>query len=389
MGNSVITPSVIAKEALMQLENSMCMAPLVHKAYKNEFVKKGNTVSIRKPVKFTAVDGSTRQNQDVNESTTTISIDKQKHVSWQFSSQDLTLSIEEYSERYIKPACIALGNQVDYDLCGLFIDVANAVGTAGTAPSTFATLANAAKKLDEFAVPDDGNRCLVLDPAGAWAFMDTTLSGKYNPGMVADAIRKGKIGDVANMQVWKNQNINKFTGCADVASVTTNAASQTGSTLIVTGLTSAVAKGDVFTIDGLYAVNPVNRQSTGSLQQFVCTATTTATPTTLSIYPPIITSGAYQTVTGTQTATAAITFVNTASQVYTNNLAFHKNAFGLVMIPMELPDGAPFKARESYNNTSIRVIKDYDIDADVEIIRLDILYGIKTLYPELACRVLG
>lgn len=387
MGNSIITPSVIAKEALMQLENSICMGQIVHKAYKNEFVKVGNTVNIRKPVKFQAIDGATRQNQDVNESTTTIRIDKQKHVSWQFSSQDLTLSIEEYSERYIKPACIALGNQVDYDLCGLFVDVANNVGTAGTTPNTFATFANAGRKLDECAVPDDGNRHIVLDPAGAWSVADTVLRGLYNPGIVADAVKKGKLTDLANFQIWKNQNIQKFTGGSDHTTVTLDATGETGSVITLTG--GSLKQGDIFTIANVYQVNPISRQSTGVLQQFVVTSAGTAQTTTVSIFPPIITSGAYQTVNTTGTSTAVVTVVGGDGATYTNNLAFHKNAFALVTVPLELPDGANFKARETYNNTSIRVIKDYDIDADAEIIRLDILYGVKTLYPDFACRMLG
>ena len=117
------------------------MGNLVHKDYKKEFIKVGATVSIRKPVQFVAADGATRVPQNVSESTTSITINQQEHVSWAFSSQDLTLTVEQYSERYIKPAMIALANKVDYDLCGLYKDLFMAVGTAGTAPSTFGTSA--------------------------------------------------------------------------------------------------------------------------------------------------------------------------------------------------------------------------------------------------------
>lgn len=387
MANTLITPSIIAKEALMQLENSMVMGNLVHKDYKKEFTKVGSTVSIRKPIKFVASDGSTRVNQDASEATTSIVINKQKHVSWNFSSQELTLTIDDYSSRYIKPAMIALANQVDTDLCGLYSDVFNAVGTANTTPSAYSTLANAARRLDEEACPDDGSRVVVLDPAAAWTLAGSatgSLLNVYNPGIVADVVRKGKLGDMANMAIHKSQNIRKHTPGSDLTTVTVNGASQTGSTLVAAG--GNLNAGDVFTAAGCYAVNPVSRQSTGVLRQFVCTAAGT---TSLSIYPSIITSGAYQTCSASPTDSGAITVIGTASTEYTSNLAFHKNAFAMVMVPMELPDGAPFKARESYNNMSVRVIKDYDINTDVEIIRLDILYGVKTLFPELAVRILG
>ncbi len=135
MANTLITPSIIAKEALFQLENNVIMGDNVHRQYKKEFVKIGDSLTIRKPVKFVATDGATRSNQDVIEETTSIVINQRKHVSWTFSTQDLTLTIEEYSERYIKPAMIVLANSIDRALC---VEGAqeffNATGTPGTTP---------------------------------------------------------------------------------------------------------------------------------------------------------------------------------------------------------------------------------------------------------------
>ena len=81
--------------------------------------------------------------------------------------------------------------------------------------------------------------------------------------------------------------------------------------------------------------------------------------------------------------------VGTSGGSYVNNMAFHSNAFALCMVPLAMPDGTSFKAQQSEDNISIRVIKDYDIANDTDIIRLDLLYGVKTIYPELAVRVLG
>ena len=147
----------------------------------------------------------------------------------------------------------------------------------------------------------------------------------------------------------------------------------------------------MFTIADVYAVNPVSKQSTGVLQQFVIQANITATGTdcTLSIAPAIITSGPYQTVDSVPANDAAITMVGTGSTQYAQNLVFHKNAFALVMADLEMPDGAVFKARESHNGYSMRVIKYYDGEMDEDKIRLDVLYGVKAIYPDLACRLSG
>ena len=403
MANAIITPSMIAKEALMQLENNLVMGNNVHKEYKKEFVKVGSSVSIRKPVKFVASDGATRVNQDVEEATTTFSIDKRKHVSWKFSTNDLTMSIEQYSERYIRPAMIALANQVDADLCALYKNVFNFSGTAGTTPATFAALGGAARKLDECAVPDDGMRKLVLNPAARWSMADA-LKTTYNPGIASDMVRKGLLGQVANFEIFGDQNIKSHTKGTATGTPLVNGGSQnvtyaastaggTSQSLVTDGWTNSVTgilkAGDKFTIAGVYSVNPISKVSTGNLQQFTVLADAdsgaSTGPATLSISPAIITSGPYQTVDAAPADNAAITVLAS----YAANLAFHKNAFGLVTCPLELPDGAAFKARESSDGLSVRVVKDYDIANDDDIIRLDILYGTKVLYPEMACVLLG
>ena len=149
MANTVVTPSMIAKEMLVQLENNLVFANRVHREYKSEFTGgQGSTVYIRKPVKFYTADGATRVNQDVEEKTTNIVINQRKHVSLKFATQDLTLSIEDYSERYVKPAAITLANTMDKAVAGLYTSVWNAVGTPGTTPATFAAVALAAQRMD-------------------------------------------------------------------------------------------------------------------------------------------------------------------------------------------------------------------------------------------------
>ena len=408
MTQQLLTPSEIAKEALFQLENNCVMGNLVHRDYRKEFVKIGQTISIRKPVKFEAKDGDVADNQDVEEGNTSITIDKRKNVSWKFSSQDLTLSISEYSERYIKPAMIVLANQIDRDVLALYKDVWNWVGTPGQTINSFADLALAPQRLDELAVPTDMRRT-VLAPADAWG-MISNLTGlglsDGNKSPQAEAYRNAMLGRVANMETYQDQNVQRHTVGVGTGTPLVDGASQTTTyanvltnyyqSLVTDGWTASAAlkAGDVFTIDGVYAVNPVSKDTLDFLQQFVlvsdvtANATTTA-DTTLTISPPIITSGPYQTVSAAPANDATINYMGTASTAYPQNLAFHKNAFALVTVPLVMPDSANWKARESHGGFSIRLLKWWDGKNDYEAIRADVLYGTKTIYPELATRISG
>ena len=109
----------------------------------------------------------------------------------------------------------------------------------------------------------------------------------------------------------------------------------------------------------------------------------------MAISPAITSSGAYQTVDALPADNAALTFLGAASASIPQNLAFTENAFGLVTVPLELPEGVHFAAREEYEGVSIRVVRQYDINNDVIPTRIDVLYGVKTLYPEEACRIVG
>ena len=410
MANALITPSIIAKEALVQLENNLTMANNVHREYKKEFVKVGDTVSIRKPVKFYAADGATRVNQDVEEANTSITINKQKHVSWKFSSKDLTLTVEDYSERYIKPAMIALANVIDRNGHALYTNVWNHVGTPGTTPANFAAMAAAAQRMDEMAVPTDMRKAL-LNPAASYAIAGTATT-LYMNGVNNQAYRTGSIGEIASLDTYRSQNVTNHTNGARGGTPLVNGAGQNttyalskstnSQSLVTDGWSNSVANlltaGEVFTIAGVFAMNPVpgegttGKQQMSYLQQFTVLSAASSNGSgqaTLTISPAIIIDGPYQTVSAAPADNAAITMVGTAATAYPQNIVMHKNALALVMCPLELPDGVEFKARETHKGLSVRVVKQYDISADDDIIRLDVLYGWKAIYPDLAVRLTG
>jgi hypothetical protein len=374
------------------------MARHVHTAYKNEFVKVGQTITVRKPNKFRTTKTQARANTNLSEPSTSVTMSTQAHVSWAFSSVDLTTTIEDYSKRYISPACNSLANTVDYDLCTLYKDIYNYTGTPGTTPSTFKVLGDAQTVLDNEAAPGEG-RVAVVNPAANWSLADG-LKGTFSPRVATDIITKGYLGTIANLDIYSDQNINMHTTGSFTTGATPlmNGSTTTGATSLVTngwnGSSSTIAKGDIFTVAATNQVNPVNGISTGILRRWVCTTAQTSNSGNCTIpVSPVCQYGAtdpYSTVDALPLTTAPLAFVGTASTIYPQNLVFHPNAFALVTVPIEMPSNV-WGARETDPDAgiSIRIVKQYDIDADEEICRLDILYGTKTLYPELAVRLWG
>ncbi len=391
MSNTTLTPSLISKETLVMLENNLVAAGKVNRKFEDQFVKIGNSLTVRKPNRFKVVTGPGLQVQDVVEPSTSITISNQKHVDFQFSSQELTLVIEEFSERYLKPAASELASQLDYDVISNFNQLFNVVGTPGTIPANFAALGAVGQRMDEGAVPQE-DRTLILNPAAYWSLANG-LIGLYVQSVSEPAL-KGFLAKIANFEIYMDQNVQSQTVGAYAGTPTVSGAGQTGSSLLTTGWTASIANllnvGDVFTIAGVHAINPKSRQSTGSLQQFVVTSPASSNGSgqaTLSIYPPITTAGAYQTVDASPANGAAITVVGTASTSYAQNVSFVKDTFGLVTVPLELPDGVDFKARETYKGVSMRIVRAYDVNSDVTPCRVDILYGTATYYPELGVRL--
>lgn len=393
--NTLITPTIIAREAILALRNTLVMGMLVNKQYAKEFKKVGTQISLRQPVKFRTTKAQARSNTNIAESVETFTVATQAQVSWAFSSVELTMTIEEYVKRYITPAGASIANTIDSDLLGLYDDIYNEVGTPGTIPSTFGVLGEAARRLDDEACPQNA-RSAAFNPAANWSMADA-LKGTFDPRLANDTIRKGELGIIANMSINMSQNVKTHTTGLFTTSATPiiDGAAQSGATLNVDGWnasSSTIKAGDIFTIANVYAVNPESGVSTGVLKQFVVLEdiTSSSGDTALSISPSIVASGAYQTVDSVPADSAALTFIGTEDTQYTKNLVFQEDAFGLVVIPMVMPAGVwGTVIKDNRTGFSIRVVKQYDINADEEIIRLDTLYGIKTLNAALACRITG
>lgn len=413
MANNLLTISKITNEALAVLENELTFTSEVNRDYEDQFAvsgaKIGNTVNVRKPGRFIGTLGPALGVEDFNETSIPVVLDTQFHVDTQFTTQDLALSLDMFSHRVLKPCIAAIGNRIDRD--GLLMAknaVGNIVGTPGTAPTGLITYLNAGAYLDAEAAPRDGRRAVVVEPFTSAVIVDS-LKGLFMPDRkISEQYQKGLMGrDSAGMN-WKlDQNVvsQVFGSWASTAgAITVNGASQglaTGwsysSILNITSTQVGVLnQGDTFTIPGVFGVNPQNRQSYGKLRNFVVQSTTVlaAGNTSVTIVPALIYSGQFQNVTSSPAASAAVLpfsiATGTANAVTSpQNMLFHRNAFTFACADLELPQGVHFAGRASDKDVglSIRIVRQYTINSDAIPTRLDVLYGWRPLYPELACRI--
>ncbi len=402
MANTLLTISMITREALRVLENNLTFAKGVNRSYDDKFgiegAKIGDTLNIRKPARYVGRSGQALSIEDHTETSTPLQLSNQFGVDVQFTSKDLALSLDDFSNRFLKPAMATVANKIDRDGLALYQDVFNAVGTPGTTPNALLTYLQAGAKMDYEATPRDGLRSVVMDPTAQATIVDA-LKGLFQSGeRIADQYESGNMGLAAGFKFSMDQNVIAHTVGPLGGTPLVNGAGQTGSNLVTNGWTAAAAsrlnKGDVFTIDNVFAVNPQTRQTTGQLRQFVVTADVSSDASgnaTIPIYPAITTSGAFQTVTGSPASGAALTVLGAANTATPANLAYHRDAFVLASADLPLPGGVDMAARVSDNQLglSVRMVRAYDINNDRFPCRLDILYGWKTVYPELACRIQG
>lgn len=410
--NNLLTISMITNEALRVLTNQLVFTKAVNRQYDNKFAiegaKIGTTINLRKPPRYVGRSGPALQIESAVETYVPLTLDTQFGVDMAFTTQDLSLNISDFSDRFIKPAVAAIANKIDYDGLQQFKNVYNMVGTVGQLTGT-PTLAQATKaildaraRLNQEAAPVDEDRMFIVDPTIEVGIV-SGLTNLFNPaGTISRIFNKGALGDsTLGFNFAMDQNTGNFTsGTATAFTVSAQAGgsvqnnAQSTFTLAVSSTSGTLTKGTVFTIPGVYAVNPQNRQSTGALRNFVVTADAPGSSTSLSIFPVPVFSGQFQNVTSSTgsigSGTATILSGSTGAAVSVPNaLAFHKDAFSLGTADLLLPQGVDMAGRASADGLSIRLVRQYDINSDQLPTRLDVLYGWSTIYPELATRVTG
>jgi len=395
---------MITNELLLRFKNNLGFSGAIEHTWDDKFAvsgaKIGDTLRLRDPVNFTVGKNPdiTAAIQDVIETQKTLTLNQQAVVAFQFSSAELTLSIDNFSDRYLKSAGVALANQVDVDgLTLAYQSTGNQVGTPGTPITTLDPFWLAGETLDTYSAPMDGKRNMVISPQLQTAALKAAQGLFQSSTQVKQQYERGRMGTMGGFDWVMDQNVRTHTAGPQGGAPQVGAALQTGSTLAVTGFTAAAAlrlnKGDSFTLPTVFSANRVSGDPTTTLQKFVVTAAVSSAAdgsASIPIYPPITVTGAGKTVTNSPAAGAPLTITSgTTGQLVSESLAFHEAAFVIGMAPLQIPQGVHFAAAQMDPDTgcSVRVVSDYIVTTDKFVTRCDVLYGHAAQRPEWAVRV--
>lgn len=389
MPNTLLTPTAVTREALRVLHQKLNFVGNITRDYDESFAKSGakigSDLKIRLPNQYTVRSGATLSAQDTVESSTTLQVTSQKGVDLNFTSVDLTMSLDDFSSRILDPAMSVLAANIESDvLSGVYKDVYQSIWNGGAA-ATYNKALDCRVKLQNALAPAN-DRTMLLDPLAMADVIKDTKTLFQDDASIAKQYREGMVGRAAGFNWGENTLMPSHTR-GDAASYVCNTSTgitDGSATITLSGGTGTIKAGDVFTIAGVNEVHPETKADTGRLQQFVATADGT---TSIVVSPTPITSGARKNVViNSAGASKAVTVAGTASTAVQTGLAFQKGAFAFATADLVMPEGVDFARREVMDGISMRIVRMYDINNDKFPCRLDVLYGYKTLRAQLATR---
>ena len=413
MANVNLTPDMITREALRVLHQKCNFIGNINHQYDDSFAqdgaKIGSTLRIRRPVEYISSTGQTMQTGtaskiDSVQQKFTLTVNTQRHIDMRFNSKELTLDIQDFSERYIEPAMARMAALIENDVLSSISGVATAAANtqkgiynnvyAGTKVELTDILSARKQLVDNLAGVSGLNA--TLDTQANVDLVNELKGLFHDSGQVSQQYRDGLMGRTGGFDFYENTLMPSHTSGAAGADATYDVAgaSQTSTDADVMSFnidtgTKVINAGQTFTIASVNRVHPESKADTGIPQQFVVVGPATATgTTTLVISPGIVTSGPRQNVSAAPANNATITFGGAASTAYKQSILYHKDAFVFGTADLEMPDDVQFKARRVMDGISMRLLKQYEIIKDTTYCRLDVLYGFRTLYRQLACRVL-
>ena len=394
MANTILTADVIVKESLAVFKNNTPFLQGINRQYDKSYAvagaREGDTIRIKRPQQYTTRTGKVADVQDYKEQSVSLPTSSQIGVDLRFSSAELEQDIGSFSRQHIIPAMNTLTSTIEYNcLTSAYQQVGNYVGTPGTDPATMLVYGQAKSKLTKFGCPQS-DRTVVISPDA----MAATVNGLNAKFEARDQLRKqyvtGHMGYMAGFEFAESVNINRHTvGTGDGNYVMTSAPAEGATSLVVKTGTGTFTKGDIITVAGVYAVNPLSKQSTGDLMQFTVTTAYAGGAGTVAVSPAMYSTGPLQNVDALPATDAVITELGTNSTAYDQNIAYHRDAFTFATADLPLYGNTDFEAREVMDGVSIRIEKVVDGVNDDFLYRIDILYGFITVIPEWACRIWG
>lgn len=393
MANSFLTISQITRKAAMILHQKCNFIGSINRGYDDSFAKTGakigDTLRIRLPNEYTVRTGMTMSAQPTTDQKVDLQVNNVKGVDLNFTSEEMLLSLDDFSERILDPAMSVLATNIEADVYTNLYKKVYQIVDGDAAAFAFSHASAARQRLTESLTPMSGRNC-ILSPAHTTKFLVDTKGLFHDSENIAEQYREGKLGRIQNADFWENTVFTDHTTgtAAKTTGYTVNGATQSGSTITIQTGTTTFLKGDIVTFAGANEVHPETKVSLGRLKTFVVTADSGANATSLSISPPLTVSGASQNVTGFPTNTGAVVKVAAgASELINGSMMFHKNAFVFATADLPLPDGTDKAFRAVVDNISVSVVRDFTISDRQFPCRLDVLYGYQAIRPQLATRI--
>lgn len=392
MANSLLTSTQVTREALRILHQKLNFVGTINRQYDKSFAadgaKIGDTLKIRLPNQYSVRSGSTFSATDTTESSVSLQVATQKGVDINFTSAELTLSIDDFASRILEPAMSVLAANIESDAYGMYKDVAQMIDNDGNA-ITFKNIMQARQVLNNSLAPQS-DRTAMLSTDHEVDLVDALKGLFHDSKSVEKQYREGIMGRTGGFDFYENTLVPIHTTgtAAKTTGYLSNGATQSGATISVDTGTTTFLAGDVVTFAGVYAVHPETKANLGTLKKFVVTANSGTSATSLAVSPSVVATGPTQNVSNTISDNSAIVKVGAgASETLTSSMVYHKDAFAFATADLIKPKGVDFCAREVMDGISMRIVRAYDIANDKMPCRLDILYGFQTIRPELACRI--
>jgi hypothetical protein len=403
MAHSLLTPTVITRESLRILHQKLNFIGTIERQYDSRFAKSGakigETLQIRLPNEFTVRTGKSIQVQSITETKVDLTVATQKGVDWEFDSSDLTMTIDDYSKRYLDPAMSVLAANIEYDAMSMYKDVYQEVVDVG-ADITLAFVLQAAKRLTDSLAPVSG-RTLNLNTTDNADLVDALKALFNDPAKVSKQYREGMVANdfmgfsqVYQNTLWPIHTTGTDDGTGDYLVNDAGTIAEGVTSITVDTGAGTWKKGDIFTFDSVNRVHPETKASSGVPMRFVVTADAGTSATTINFSPALYSSGAKQNVSAMPANNAKLNKIESDGSTgignaadYGISLGYHKEAFAIAFADLVMPKGVHMAAREVFDGISMRFVADFDINNDSFPARFDVLYGYKTIRPQLAVRL--